>query len=107
MKRMLLLLLAVAACSKGPSEDQCKQLLEHLVDLEAKKTGATATAESQKTDLAKQKAQVIAEKSAEFIGTCMDKTAKDRVECALAADKLDCPGDTKKCNSVADCDDTN
>ena len=56
MKRLvLLLLLAASACGKGPSDDQCKKLLDHLVDLEFKKAGATATADSQKTDLAKQK----------------------------------------------------
>jgi hypothetical protein len=98
MKRWLALGLIVGACGKGPSEDQCKQLLDHLVDLEFKKAGATATADSQKADLSKQKSAVVEAKSSEFIGACMDKTAKDRVECALAATDLD---------AVAKCDEAN
>ncbi len=85
-----------AGCSKGPSEDQCTQLLDHLIDLEFKRAGTTATAETQKTDLAKQKAIVIEAKSPEFMTACRDKTAKDRVDCALKATDLD---------AVAKCDD--
>ncbi|HEY5938100.1 MAG TPA: hypothetical protein VIU61_25795 [Kofleriaceae bacterium] len=93
MKRLvLLLLLAAAACGKGPSNDQCKKLLDHLVDLEFKKAGATATADSQKTDLAKQKQAVVENKSKDFIAACVDKTAKDRVECALQATDLEAVG---------------
>lgn len=91
---MLLVVLA-AACGKGPSEGQCKQLLDHLVDLEFKKAGANATAEQQKDELAKQKAAVVAAKQAEFMSVCVDKTAKTRVTCALAATDLD---------AVAKCD---
>ena len=98
MKRWLVLGLLVGACGKGPSEDQCKQLLDHLVDLEFKKAGAAATVDSQKTDLAKQKAAVTEAKSAEFISVCTDKTAKDRVECAIAATDLE---------GVAKCDEQN
>ena len=97
MKRwMLLVVLAAAACGKGPSEGQCKQLLDHLVDLEFKKAGATATTDQQKGDLAKQKTAVVESKQAEFIGVCVDKTAKSRVECALAASDLD---GVAKCDS--------
>ena len=53
MKRaMLVAVLLAVGCKKAPSEDQCKQLLDHLVDLEFKKAGAAAGAESQKADLA-------------------------------------------------------
>jgi len=98
MKRWLAVCLLVGACGKGPSEDQCKQLLDHLVDLEFKKAGAAATAESQKADLTKQKTAVTEAKSSEFIEACMDKTARDRVECAIAATDLD---------GVAKCDEAN
>ena len=97
MKRLLLAAVLAAGCGKGPSEDQCEQLLDHLVDLEFKKAGASAAAEAQKTDLAKQKATVIAAKWSEFSAACEDKTAKERVECALAANDLD---------AVAKCDET-
>ncbi len=100
MKRWLLIAVlgAVMGCGNGPSKDQCTQLLDHLVDLEFKKAGATANAESQKADLATQKKNVIESKSAEFMTACTDKTAQDRVECALAATDLE---------AVAKCDEIN
>ena len=99
MKRACVLaFLVVTACSKGPSDDQCKQLLTHLVDLEFKKAGAAATSDAMKAEIAKQKTAVTEAKSAEFISTCVDKMARSRVECALKATELE--GD----NSVAKCD---
>lgn len=95
MMRFLLVVTLVAGCKKGPSEGQCKQLLDHLVDLEFKKAGANAPADSQKADLAKQKAAVVEAKQAEFLSVCVDKTAKSRVECALAISDIE---------SIAKCD---
>jgi uncharacterized protein (DUF885 family) len=97
MKRWFLAAALVAVgCSKAPSEDQCKQLLDHLVELELKRTGATATADSQKAGLAEQKAKVAESKWPDYEAACREKTARDRVECALAATDLD---------GVAKCDD--
>ncbi len=95
-------LLAPLGCGKGASEDQCKQLLDHLVELEFKKAGATGTADSQKADLEKQKQKVVEEKWPEFLEACQQKTAKDRVECALAANDLDA---VAKCDSESDASD--
>lgn len=95
MTRWLLAAVLFAGCGKGPSNDQCKLLLDHLVDLEFKKAGGTGTAEAQKDDLAKQKANVVEAKEKEFLAACTEKTAKDRVECALAATDLE---------AVAKCD---
>lgn len=89
--------LLAAACSKGPSEEQCKTLLDHLVDLEFKKAGAGATTEAMKSELAKQKQAVTDAKSVEFIETCQKKTSKDRIECALNASDID---------GVAKCDES-
>lgn len=86
-----------AACSKGPSEEQCKNLLDHLVELEFKKAGAQASSDAMKAELAKQKTAVSDAKATEFVETCTKKTSKARVECALAANDLD--------NGVAKCDD--
>lgn len=93
---LVVAVVAAAGCSKAPSEDQCKQLLDHLVDLEFKKAGATAGADSQKKDLATQKAAVVEAKWPEFFEACKMKTAKERVECALAAGDLDA---LAKCDS--------
>jgi hypothetical protein len=98
MRAWGLALLVAAGCSKGPSEDQCKQLLTHLVDLEFKKAGAAATTDAMKAEIAKQKTAVTEAKSADFVRTCVDKMARSRVECALKANELD--GD----NGVAKCD---
>lgn len=97
MKRWLFaaVMVTAAGCKDAPSEDQCKKLLDHLVDLEFKKAGAGTGSEEAKAQLAKQKEAVSTAKSAEFIGVCVDKMAKGRVECALAANDLD---------AVAKCD---
>ena len=58
MKRLAVALLLAAACKNGPSEDQCKQLLDHLVDLEFKAGGAGAATDAMKQELAKSKAAV-------------------------------------------------
>ena len=96
MKRWILggVLLATG-CKNAPSEDQCKQLLDHLVDLEFKKAGAAASSDSMKSEIAKQKAAVSEAKAAEFIEVCIKKTSKSRIECALGASDLD---------AVAKCD---
>ena len=86
-------MLIATGCKNAPSEDQCKQLLGHLVDLEFKKAGAAAT-DALKADIAKQKEEVAKAKP-EFISMCVDKTAKERIACALAATDLD---------AVAKCD---
>src|SRR5215467_10528873 len=85
----------VTGCKNAPSEDQCKQLLEHLIDLEIKKAGA-ASSDAAKAELAKAKQAVSEAKSAEFLDACVKKTARSRVECVLAAGDLE---------GVARCDD--
>jgi len=85
MKRALVLVLLAAGCSKGASDDQCKQLLTHVVDIEFKAAGAAATSDALKAEIAKQKTAVTEAKSKEFLETCKKKMAKSRVECALAA----------------------
>jgi hypothetical protein len=87
-RRILAPLLLVVGCKNAPSEDQCKQLLDHLVDLEFKKTGATAS-DSAKGELAKQKQAVSDAASAGFIDVCTKKTAKSRIDCGLAAVDLE------------------
>jgi hypothetical protein len=96
MKRWILggMLLATG-CKSAPSEDQCKELLDHLVDLEFKKAGAAASGDSMKAEIAKQKQAVSEAKASEFVEACTEKTAKTRVECALGAADLD---------AVAKCD---
>ena len=99
MKRWMLAGVVLAmGCKNAPSEDQCKQLLDHLVDLEFKKAGAAASSDAMKAEIAKQKTAVTEAKSKEFMDTCTNKMSKSRVECALKANELE--GD----NGVAKCD---
>src|SRR5258706_7881718 len=94
------LIASMVACKSGPSEDQCKQLLDHLVDLEFKKAGAAATNDAMKAEIAKSKTAVTDAKSAEFLDTCTKKMAKSRVECALAANDLDGDNGVGKCDEA-------
>ncbi|HET9621738.1 MAG TPA: hypothetical protein VFP84_10245 [Kofleriaceae bacterium] len=98
MKRWMIggVLLLAAGCKNAPSEDQCKQMLEHLIDLEFKQSGAGASSEAAKAELGKQKQAVADAKSAEFVETCTKRMPRVRVECAISA------GDLK---GVASCDD--
>jgi len=97
MKRWILgAVLVATGCKTGPSDEQCRQLLDHLIDLEFKKAGAAASSDSMKAEIAKQKQAVSDAKANEFIDACTKKTARSRVECALGAGDLD---------ALARCDD--
>jgi hypothetical protein len=61
----------------------------------SKKAGA-ASSDAVKAELAKQKQAVSEAKAAEFVDACTKKTARSRIECALAAADLE---------GVAKCDD--
>jgi len=81
--------LLATGCKNAPSEDQCRQLLDHLVELEFKKAGAAAVTDAMKAEIAKQRKAVSEAKAAEFVEACVKKTAKVRIECALTALDLD------------------
>jgi hypothetical protein len=82
-------MLLSVGCKNAPSEDQCKQLLGHLIDLEFKKAGANASGSAAKEEMEKQKKAVADAKDSEFVETCTKKVARGRVECALSASDLD------------------
>ena len=95
-----LALCSLPACKSGPSDEQCKQLLEHLVNLEFAKAGTASNNDATKADVAKAKAAVIEAKSVEFFDTCKNKMARSRVECALAASSLDGESGVAKCDEA-------
>lgn len=98
MKRWIFgAVLLAAGCKNAPSEDQCKRLLDHLIDLEFKKSGAAGASDSMKAEVNKQKQAVAEAKTNEFVETCTKRTAKARVDCALSAGDLE---------AVAKCDET-
>ena len=98
MKRLAVALLLVVGCKNGPSRDQCKQLLDHLVDLEFKKAGAGASNDAMKQEIAKSKVAVTEAKTTEFMDICQNKTTKSRVSCALAASDIDGENGVGKCD---------
>jgi hypothetical protein len=101
MKRFVIVLLVMAAgCKSGPSKDDCKQLLDHLVDLEFKKAGAAASSDAMKSEIAKAKGSVTASVNDSFMKTCTDKMTKARVTCALAASDLEGEGSVAKCDDA-------
>ena len=89
-----------AACGKGPSDDECKKFLNHLVDLEFKKAGAAATTDAMKQEIAKQKNTVTEAKAGEFMDVCKKKMSKARVQCALAVTELDGENGVGKCDEA-------
>lgn len=98
MKRWILgAVLLVGGCKGAPSEDQCKQLLDRLIDLELKRAGTAGANEAAKAELAKQKQALSDARSAEFQDVCMKRMARQRVECALAAADLE---GVAKCDEV-------
>ena len=99
MKWVIAALFAIG-CKNGPSEDQCKQLLDHLTDLEFKKAGAAAASDDRKAEIAEQKTAVTDKVAGEFMKTCKDKMAKSRVECALAATELEGDNGVNKCDDA-------
>ncbi len=101
MNRAVVVLLVLAAgCKSGPSKDDCKQLLDHLVDLEFKKAGAAASSDAMKAEIVKAKGQVTSNVADTFMKTCTDKMTKSRVTCALAASDLDGEGGVAKCDDA-------
>jgi hypothetical protein len=94
-----LALVFAMGCHHGPSKDECKRLLDHMVDLEFKKAGSAPASDAMKAELAKQKEAVSQAKAGEFMSACLKKTSRARVLCALNANSLE--GD----NGVAKCDD--
>jgi hypothetical protein len=93
-----------AGCGKAPSEDQCKRLLDHIVDLELKKAGTAEGSAAAKADLEKLRAKVTEMRTADFLDVCTTKTSKSRVECGLEATSVECSDNQKECGSLADCD---
>lgn len=79
---------ALGACKNAPSEEQCKQLLDHLVDLEFKKAGV-GQSDAVKAEMTKQRKAVSEARITEFMSACTDKTSRARVECAIAATDVD------------------
>jgi hypothetical protein len=100
MKRVAVALLLAVGCNNGPSQDQCKQLLDHLVDLEFKKAGAAASSDAAKQEIAKSKSAVSDAKATEFMDACSKKMTKSRVTCALAASELDGENGVGKCDEA-------
>jgi len=89
-------LLAVG-CKNGPSDDDCKQLLDHIVDLEFKKAGAQGGSNAQvKAELEKQRAALSEQRAPEFLEQCSKKMAKSRVNCGIAVSTVE---ELAKCDS--------
>jgi len=80
---------AAGGCSNAPSEQQCQQLLEHLIDLEIAASGGKNVTEEMKADLAKQKKQIADYAATKYTESCVKRTPTSVVECALKARTLD------------------
>jgi hypothetical protein len=97
---------SASGCGKAPSDDQCKRLLDHIVDLELTKAGATPAEGSAgvKAGVDQLRAKVTEVRAPEFMEACLAKTSRARVECGIAATTVECQENQKDCGSLADCD---
>ena len=94
------LVLAVG-CKNGPSEDQCKQLMDHLVDLEFKQGGANApVGDAAKREQVKSKAELTTKRGADFVTMCTKSMTRSRVVCALAASDMSGENGLGKCDEA-------
>lgn len=84
-----LALALVTACSSGPSESECERLRDKLVELEFSAMGAKALTSEARAQLAKQKQETSESVAERFKESCLKKTPKDLVDCALAATSLE------------------
>lgn len=78
-----------AACSSGPSEAECERLRDKLVELEFTAMGAKALTSEARAQLAKQKQETSDSVAERFKESCLKKTPKELVDCALAATSLE------------------
>ncbi len=98
MKRRVLLLGFLAACSKAPTDAECDQLLTHVVELEVAAAGGAAGATPEaKAALETQRKKVAESVGKDFLSTCRADLPRAQVRCGLAATTLD---------GLAACDDT-
>lgn len=78
-----------AGCSDGPSQDQCKRLLDHMVSLESESGGGGAVSEEAKKNLEAQKKEMTDYLEKDFMKYCLEELPRPQVECALKARSLE------------------
>jgi hypothetical protein len=89
MRLLLAAVLLAAGCGNAPSAEQCKQALDHLLELEVDQAGGgKGLTEEMKADLEKQKANVSEALRTQFMDACVKKTSGDIVECVNKAKTL-------------------
>jgi hypothetical protein len=81
----LVALLAVAACSNAPSEDDCIALLDKVVELEIHSAGTDKLPPAMKADLDQQRTQLKDFLSSRFMEQCQKNTSAKIVACGLEA----------------------
>jgi len=79
------LLLAAAACSNAPSQEQCETLMVKLIDFEMTRGGGKNVTPEMKADLDKQKKAIADYTREKFMDACTKKTAKKVVDCGIGA----------------------
>jgi hypothetical protein len=90
MKRFVVLtLVALVGCGKTPTQGDCEQLLEHVVELEMAAGGASATTDEARANLAAQKKKVSGYVGQDFLESCVKDLPMSQLKCGLAAKTLD------------------
>jgi hypothetical protein len=91
---LALLSLVTTACRDAPTQAQCEQLLDHVIDLELAQASAGSAAAPSAEELATQRQEFRAFTGKDFIAQCTNDLPARRVTCGLAArtkaDQLAC-----------------
>lgn len=82
---LVVLGLATAGCSDKPTEQDCKALLDRLVELELATAGTDKLSADMKADLDKQAKELREYLGGQFMERCLKETPVAVVKCGLKA----------------------
>lgn len=81
--------LSIGGCGDTASKDDCKKLLDHIIQLEMNAAGTGNLTPDMKADIEDQKKQLTEYLESGFVDKCTKETPGSYVKCGLKAKDLD------------------